>query len=225
MFLYDSVIMLAVILVITFFARVVKIKNKTALVSVILVSIFLGGIALYVVQCFFGVRFYSQKIDLNQLRQLRVTDIRKGYDQKHFNDFSKISESSGRYENAVCKTYRVKEKGVNSKIDVTVYFFKDKKEADNYFILSQKLYENKTYLPSDPLHSVKKENTYPRYIVSYVKSYYRDYGDIVYLPSKISYLSDVTYQDESMVIVMNEESNKAETGKNAVLKDLISRFR
>lgn len=222
MFFYQAVIMLAVIAIISLLAYVLKIKSRTVLSISIVTIILIGGVALFAIQNYFGVHLYPQKLDNTALSSLRISPAQAKELKSAFSDYSQSQGTQA--GNTLSKTYHVNGNGANSTIDVAICVFSSKKEADNYFFMSQKFYENKTYLPADNENSDTGTSKDPRYILSMLKSNYDDFSDLIYLPSKIGYSSNLIWQNGSVIITMNEKANKEVTNKGTVLKDIESRL-
>ena len=232
MFIYQSLIMLAVIVIVCVFAYVIKIKNRTLLASIILVSILAAGLGMYAVQNYFGIHFYTQQVDTASLQKIRISTARAADVRRLFSTYSAVSptesdsSTSGSQKvqaNTILRrTYHLYTGGASSTVQATVYTFGSEEDADSYFEVSQRFYENKTYLPGDPKQSQKEPGKNPRYIVSYVKSNYDDVNDLMYFPSKISYLSSVTVQTGRVIIALDEESSGLTVSKNSVIRDILA---
>lgn len=224
MFFYQAVIMLAVISAICLFAYVIKIKNRVVLAILIILLASGGAGAICLTQNIFDSHFYKQAVAASNLENLRFTEEQKNKLNTIFNDYSNVSGTEEGYKCALTKRFTVDNNGAHSVIDVGIYAYENLNEADQYFKLSQKLYENRIYLPPDNKLSVKTAADSHKYIVTYVKSFYRDYGDIMYLPGKITYLSAVTVQDENVVVTLYEQTNKPVSNKNSIISQIVKKL-
>ena len=221
MVFYQCAIMAAVVFIIYLIASVFKVKNRTVLVISILVLIFAGGIGLYAVQNYFGAHIYTQKIDSSLIERLQFTQSEKENVRKIFSDYEVVSGNGSPV--VLSKTYAVNGKGARSSIEVNICLFGSKKGSDSYFNFIQKIHD-KNYLPPDPSHSLKTEGRNLRYITTFIKSSYDDYDDIIYVPSKISYSSDLTIEDGSMIIALSEKSNRPVTNKDTVIHQILAKL-
>jgi hypothetical protein len=218
MFIYQAVIMAAVVAAVYILTYFLKGKRRKLLLLFIACLITAGGAGLYAIQYHFGNHFYTQKVSTQSLGQIDFTDQQKRDMSKIFSDYSKVS-INGQTSDAIGKVYNISGNGANSKIDSDFYLFSNVKDANNYFEASQKFYENKGYIPLDTLRS-KKTGVGTRYLISFIKSQYKDYSDLIYLPSKITYSSDVVIQDENLIILITETANRPVTNKDVVLNDI-----
>lgn len=221
MFFYQAVIMGLVLGIVLILMYVLKLKNRTILAFSIITLIIIAGVCMYAVQYFFGNHFSSQNINTQDLEQMTFSRGQKGEWHKIFGGYSDLSGEQP--TDAIGKVYKLKSGAQTSQIEADVYVFYGEKDADKYFEFSQKFYENKNYIPLDPLKCHKTGN--PKYLVSFVKSEYKDVNDFIYLPSKISYTSDAIVQSGNIIVSLTENSNKPVSMKNAVLKDIISRIK
>lgn len=222
MLLYQALIMAVIVIAIYLLAFLVKFKKRKFLVVSIIVLLIAGGIGLYAVQYFFSNHYYTQKVDTGAIEAISLTDEQKKNIRSIFSDYKEIS-GSGQSADRLEKTYEIDGNGGHSTIDAEIYIFSDSKYADNYFSASQKFYDNENYIPLDPLRS-KKEGSGVHYLVSGIKSQYLDYTDFIYLPSKITYKSDVIIEYDNIIFHLRENANKAVTNKDAVIKDIKSKL-
>jgi hypothetical protein len=209
----------AAIYVLTYF---LKVKRRKLLLLLIACLITAGGAGLYAIQYYFGNHYYTQKVSTQSLSQIDFTDQQKHDIREIFSDYGKIS-INGQASDAIGKVYNINGNGASSIIDSDFYLFSNVKDANNYFEASQKFYENKSYIPLDTLKS-KKTGVSTRYLISFIKSQYKDYSDLLYLPSKITYSSDVVIQDENLIILITETANRPVTNKDVVLNDIENRL-
>jgi hypothetical protein len=214
--------MFLVVVIICLLAYVFKIKNHLLLAALILILAFAGAGSLSLVQSVFSSHFYVQKIDVNDLKNLKISQPQKKELRGIFKDYKTVSDSESVGSNAIDKTYDIDSAGANSEVTVTIYSFDSDKSATEFFTLSQRFYENKNYLQADNQKSLNKKGLTHRYITSYIKSSYPDYRDIIYLPSKIVYQSDVIVMDNDVIFSIHERSNKVVTNKNTVIKGILS---
>ena len=223
MFFYQALIMVVVVTSIYLLSIFLKGKKRKFLVVSIIVLVTIGGVCLYAVQYCFSNHFYDQKVNLAALDSIDFTTQQKADLHRLFSDYNQVS-FSGRVSDEIAKTYHINSNGVYSVIESDIYLFSNTKDADNYFNASQKFYENKSYIPLDS-DKTKKADVNNRYLISFIKSQYKDYTDIIYLPSKITYASDVVLQDENVIIQITETSNKPATNKNTVINDIITKLK
>jgi hypothetical protein len=224
MFVYQALIMFAVLVVICLIVFVIKIKNRAVLAISILVLAVAGAGAISAVQDYFGTHFYNQSINVSYLKKLKFTSKQEADFGSIFSDYHSISQDKTHPLESIGKTYQVSGNGAQSQVDVNIITFENKTEATRYFDLRQKFYDNKTYLPSNSKQSEKAASDSHKYVTSYIKSIYKDYTDIVFLPSKIAYLSNVIVEDNNVVVLINESANKPVTNKNVVIEDLLKKL-
>lgn len=221
MFIYQAVIMLAVVLIFCLLAFVFKIKNRTILALSILVLVVGGGLSLSLIQAYFGNQYYDQKINTELYKNLIMTEEQKSSLPRIFSDFKDIDTVQDQYSAALEKTYDIQDGAVNSSVKVDLYLFSDKAGADEYFKLRQTFYEYKYYMQIDGKLSKKSpgDDTF-RYLTSYIGSYYKDYKELLYVPSKIYYLSESVIQSGNLIVSINEKSNKPVTEKGKILEKI-----
>lgn len=223
MFIYQAVIMAVVAVAIYILSYFLRSKKRKLLVTSIIGLIVIGGIGLYAVQYYFGNHFYNQKVNTEALANINFTDNQKKNLSNLFSDYSDINLNSKTID-AIGKTYKVNGNGASSTIEANIYLFSNEKDADNYIEASQKFYENKNYIPLDSL-STKKKGPGNLYLVSLIKSQYKDYTDLIYLPSKITYTSDVVIKNSNIIILITETSNKPVTNKDTVINSIESKLK
>lgn len=221
MFFYQAVIMIAVLLIICLLAYVIKLKNRAVLAVAILLLATSGALGLAGIQGYFGTKFSTQNVNLTELKKIKLNSVQKDNLFKIFSDYENIMGTESEYKDAVSKTYHISGNGTNSVIKVNILVYNSENEADNYFKIHQKFYDNKIYLPADDKMSLKTETGGQKFITSYIKSYYKDYRDIIYLPSKITYLSETLFEDENVIITIDETAGKPVTNKNVVFEDIL----
>lgn len=209
--------MAVVVIAIYILAMLLKTKNRKMLVISIIGLITAGGIGLYAIQYHFGNHYYKQDVNTSSFSDIKFTSQQKANLHKIFSNYDQ-SSTNGKATGAISKTYHISGNGANSVINSNIYLFTNEKDADKYFEASQKFYDNKAYIPLDGVKSKKAGNV--RYLVSFIKSQYKDYTDLIYLPSKITYSSDVVIQNENVIIQITETSNKPITNKDSVIKDI-----
>lgn len=217
MFVYQSLIMAAVVISIYILAMLLKTRNRKLLVFSIIGLITAGGIGLYAIQYYFGNHYYEQNVDTTLFSDIKFTSHQKSDMLKTFSNYGE-SSAAGSAAGELSKIYNVKGNGAHSVINSNIYLFTNEKDADKYFAASQKFYDNKTYIPLDGEKSKKTGDD--RYLVSFIKSQYKDYTDLIYLPSKITYSSDVVIQNGNVIIQLTETSNKPVTNKDTVILDI-----
>lgn len=221
MFFYQALIMGVIVSIIFILTYLIKLKNRTVLVFSIIILIGLGGIGMYAVQYYFGNHFYQQNINTSQLSNLESERFQRSTAQAVFSDYHDTSNIQP--ADTIEKVYKINANGAQSRIVSEIYFFSDKTDANNYYEFSQKFYANKNYIPLDPIKCQNKDIGV-KYLVSFIKSEYKDVNDFIYLPSKISYTSDLIIQDDNIIVTLTETSNKPVTNKNTVVKDIIHRI-
>lgn len=222
MFFYQAVIMGAVIAAIYILAHFLKNSHRRLLILFIAVLILAGSAGLYSIQYFFGNHFYKQKLPAAALGGIQVSSAQFQTLKQRFSDYSELG-AKGKSSDILSKTYHVSGNGASSSIEVDVYLFSNGKDADNNFEASQKFYENKNYIPLD-IDQSRKFGGRNRYLISYIRSQYTSYTDFIYLPSRITYSSDVLVQSGDVLFQITEVSNKPVTNKAAVLNDIEKRL-
>ncbi len=222
MFFYQAVIMIAVVAAIYIMVFFLKARNRKLLFAFIAFLIVAGAAGLYAIQYYFGNHYYTQKVSTQMLGKIDFTASQEQDIGKIFSDYSEV-KINGQTSDALAKTYDIDGNGAKSVIDSDIYLFSSVKDANKYFEASQKFYENKAYIPLDTQRS-KKTGGGTCYLISFIKSQYKDYSDIIYLPSKITYSSDVVIQDENLIILITETANKPVTNKDAVISDIESKL-
>jgi hypothetical protein len=218
MFLYQALIMAVVVVAIYVLAYFLKSKNRKILVISIIALVLASGVGLYAVQYIFGNHFYTQELDASALEGVSITSQQKQEMQQIFSDYKEINDDT-QSADALEKTYKINGNGAQSTIYATIYIYSNSKDADNNFEANQRFYENKSYIPLDTLNS-KRKGSGDYYLVSFIKSQYKDYSDFLYLPSKISYASDVIIKYDNVIISLSETANKPVTNKEAVIDDI-----
>lgn len=222
MLLYQGLIMAVVVIAIYLLAFLVKFKNRKVLVTSIVILITLGGIGLYAVQYYFGNHYYTQEIDSDTIEGIRLTANQGKNIRTIFSGYTEVSDNA-QSADTLEKTYEIDANGAHSTIDTNIYIFSNSKDANNYFSASQKFYDNENYIPLDALRS-KKKGSGVRYLISGIKSQYKDYTDFLYLPSKITYTSDIIIEYDNIIFQLSENANKPVTNKAVVINDIISKL-
>lgn len=223
MLFYQVVIMGGVIAAIYVLTHFLKSAHRKLLILFIAVLITAGAACLYYIQYYFGNHFYKQELSASTLGSITLPPMQKQEFRKIFPDYTALA-SKGKSADVLGRVYHVTGNGASSAIDVDVYLFSNSKDADNYFEASQKFYENRHYIPLDVDLSKKSGDT-NRYLISYIRSQYTNYTDFIYLPSRITYSSDVVVQSNDIVIQINEVANKPVTNKAPVLQDILRRLK
>lgn len=218
MFVYQLIIISLVVILIYILAYILKKRHRNILVFGILVLITAGGIGLYAVQYYFGNHYYTQEISTSSIEGIQITESQSKNFKKIFSDYKCIKDDEYMAD-AYRKTYTINANGAKSVIEASVYIFSESADADKYFEANQKFLENKNYIPLDAQKS-KKKGIGERYLVSLIKSQYKDYTDFLYRPSKITYLSDVTIAYNNVIISLTETSNKPVANKGIVLDEI-----
>lgn len=221
MLFYQVIILAAVVLIICLLAYIIKIKNRLLLLVLILIFASAGAGGLCLVQYVFSSHFYVQSVDVNELQKMKFTQEQQKNLKTIFSDYNPVSDVDSFMNTAISKKYLINKNGVSSKITVTIYDFDTNKSAEQFFLLGQRFYESKNFLPSEDKLSLIKKGIPHRYTTSYIKSVYSDYKDIIYLPSKISYQSEIMVLDNNMVVFIRETANKPVSCKNEVIDDIL----
>lgn len=235
MVFYQVLILIAVVLIICLLAYVVHVKNRLVMMIVILVVASVGAAAFCFVQYVFSSRFYEQKVNVNYLKDMRFAEyIESDYGtvQKEdlktlfsdYKDYKSTSDFDTYMLSAIRKEYKINANGASSAINSYIFTFESRESAEQFFTISQKFYETKNYLPAESKYSLTKKGNYHRYMTSYIKSVYKDYKDIIYLPSKITYQSEVMVLDGNVVVYITETANKPVTNKDRVLAEINSKL-
>lgn len=221
MFIYQGVIMLLVAVAIYLLAVFFKMKNRKILVILMAAVFIVGGAALYYVQYYFNNHYYDQNINTAAIEKINFSDDKTANIGEVLDGFEKTGEnqSSATYK----KVYDIDAQGAHSKITATVYVFSDSSDADKNFTTGKSFYDSKNYIPLDPLKS-KKSGDGTKYLISGIKSQYQDYTDLIYLPSKINYLSDVVIESNKVVITLSETANKPVTNKEQIVNEIVSKL-
>jgi hypothetical protein len=222
MIFYQAVIMAVVVIAIYVLAFILKFKKRKMLVLCVIFLIMAGGVGLYAVQYAFGNHFYTQELDNSSIERVHFTARQQHDISKIFRDYKRIS-GSGHSAYAIGKTYRVTGYDAKSVIESNIYLFSNSRDAENYFKASQKFYDNKNYIPLDSFNSKNKGNG-RHYLISLVKSGYRDYTDLIYLPSKITYSSDLVVEDGNVILQLNEIADKPVSNKQQILDTILNRL-
>ena len=222
MIVYQAIIMAAVVIAIYILAFILKFKRRKLLVLFVIVMIMAGGVGLYAVQYAFGNHYYTQELNSKTVEKVRLTPDQRRDITGVFGDYKRIA-GSAHSTYALGKVYHLSGNGAKSVIESTVLIFSNTRDADSYFLANQKFYDNKDYIPLDTLNSNPKGKGL-HYLVSLIKSEYKDYTDIVYLPSKITYSSDLLIQDGPVIIQLDETADKPVTNKQAILDGIIDKL-
>lgn len=222
MFIYQAVIMAAVVIAIYLLAFIVKMKRRKLLVVSMVAILVIGGGALYYVQYFFSNHYYTQEISTAEVEKITFPQMNEAKLKEIFTDYSEENDPKTNSD-VLTKTYKISANGADSTIAANIYVFTNSADADQYFSAGQHFYDNKNYIPLDELQS-KKDGDGTRYLISGIKSQYQDYTDILYLPSKINYCSDVVIESDNVIINLSETSNKPVTNKQKVFDDILSKI-
>ena len=225
MFFYQALIMGAVVLAVFLILFVIRVKNRVVLAASMTLLAVAGAGALCGVQNIFNTRLYIQPVDVDMLRQMVFTSVQREDIPSLFPDYAALTTDNGLgYVHAVTKTYHINGNGAASTIRVIVYQFPSRTAADEYLEVSQRFYNSKNYLPADSSRSERVSSAEHKYITSYIKSLYPNYADLIYVPSKIVYYSDVIVQDGNVMVDINEQSNKTAINKGQVISEILARI-
>jgi hypothetical protein len=222
MILYQAVIMAAVVIAIYILAFILKFKRRKVLVLSVVALITAGGVGLYAVQYAFGNHYYTQELDSASIENIHLTAGQQRDIAGIFSGYKRIA-GSAHSTYALGRYYHISGNGAKSVIESSIYIFSNARDADNYFKASQKFYDNKNYIPLDSFNS-KIKGKGRHYLVSLVKSEYKDYTDLVYLPSKITYSSDLVIEDGNVIVQLDETANKPVTNKQVILDGIVNRL-
>lgn len=221
MFFYQAAIILAVVLLLGLLVFVIRLKNRGLLAAAVLLLSVAGAGAVLGVQNYFGAHIYVQNVDVSQLHRLTFSSkVRKSMD-KVFTDYTR-TDADGLL--TYRKTYNEKTGGVTSAVTVNISVYPTKEEADRYFSMSQKFYDNRNFVPIDSSRSLKTAGLTHRYLTTFIKTQYGNYTDLFYLPSRMSSYSYVIVQDENIMVTLSERAHKPVCTKNVVIKDLLNRL-
>lgn len=222
MFVYQAAIILGIILLLGILIFTVHIRRRGLLAVAAVVLSVAGAGAMFAVQNVFGAHIYQQNIDLALVRRL-------AYAPGHLSDAGSVLAGYQKNEKeglvSYSKTYRIRSGRVTSSIRATVSLYPTREEADRYFTMSQKVFENKKYVPVDTAQSQREDNdASQRYLVTYIKTEYSDENDLIYLPSKMSNYSYIIVQNGSTILTMSETARGRVCVKNTVFKKLAGLF-
>ena len=220
MFVYQAAIIFAIMLLLGILVFTVHIRRRGLLAVAAIVLAVAGAGAMFAVQNVFGAHIYQQKLDRTLVRRLAQAS-------GHLSDTGKLLTGYEKTEKeglvSYVKNYSVPSGGVTSSIEVTVSFYPTKEEADRYFSMSQKVFENKKYVPVDTAQSQREENSESqRYLVTYIKTEYPDENDLINLPSKMSSYSYVIIQNDHVILTISETAQGRVCMKNTVLQKLVN---
>lgn len=237
MFIYQALIMGAVVLIVFLLLFVFRLHNRAALAGLMVLLAVGGAVGLGAIQNIFNTKFYPQPVNVSLLREMQFSDTQRENIGKLFPDYSStaVGDTTGGVIHttsddvtasavAVTRNYTVTAHGATSKIRVVVYSFASTGEASQYLDIRQRFYNTNNYLPADSSKSLKTESADHKYITTYIKSMYPDYADFLYVPSKIRFYSEVLVQDKNVLVDINEESNKRVVNKTTVIEDILSRI-
>lgn len=224
MVFYQVLILIAVVLIICVLAYVFRIKSHMALLIVILVVASAGAGGFCLVQYIFSSHFYTQNVNVNYLQKLRFTGEQQDELGDIFSDYKPVTNLDIIADDVLRKNMTVTKDGATSTIQTTIYQFDSTKSAEQFFIVSQRFYDSKNFLPAESKLSLTKKGIRHRYMTSYIKSYYPDYKDIIYFTSKVKYQSEVMVMDNNMIVFVLETSNKPVSYKNTVIADMVQRL-
>jgi hypothetical protein len=234
MFIYQSVIMLVIVISVFVLAYVIKIKHRTTVLALAILVLVVGGsLSINLIQDYFlGVHVAPQNVDVKLYNNMRLSDTQKDTLAKTFSDFNNITGSSIEYKTALEKTYTIKNGGVNSSIKVDLLLFKSEASANENFkqhqMFGESVYkmfsEKKFFIPEDPSKSKITKTYIPKYITSFIRSNYTDYTELMYVPKNIYYQSEIVVQDGNFILYMTERTNKPASEKNTILKEIVSKL-
>lgn len=229
MFLYQAAIMVAVIALVFCAITLLHIRKSSALkrsiLAVIILALITGGaLSLSVIQDYFNGQYYQQKLDPGLYSSLKVGEKQKESLPSLFPDYKNITADEASCSAALQKTYKIRDGAVSATLTVDLFCYKTRSGADEFFRLHQDFYDNKLLLLYDPKLSRKTAGADPKYITSYIHSSYSSPKDLLYLPSKMSYLSEIVVQNDNFVLFISENSNRPVTEKAKVLKTIRERL-
>lgn len=237
MFIYQALVMGAVVLIVFLLLFVFQMRNRAALAGLMVLLAVGGAFGLGAIQNIFNPKFYLQPINVSLLREMQFSDAQRADIGRLFPDYSSVTagdttgggirtvpENAAAGAVAVTRNYTVTSHGAASKIRVVIYSFASTGEASQYLDIRQRFYNTQNYLPADSSKSLKTESSDHKYITTYIKSMYPDYADFLYVPSKIRFYSEVLVQDKNVLVDINEESNKPVANKTTVIEDILSRI-
>lgn len=199
-----------------------KAKRKKFLVIIMagVLAVGLGG--LYYVQYFFSNHYYTQEIEPSTIESIKFDDSKIKNIKNLLDDYEKKTTSDQK-STVYQKVYQIDNNNSSSTIQADIYVFSDISDADNYFSAEQNLYDNKNYIPLDPLKSKRKGNG-TLYLLSGIKSQYRDYTELLYLPNRIDYCSDLVIKSENVIVSLSETCDNATSNKDQVISDIASKL-
>lgn len=238
MFVYQVLIMGAVVLIVFLLLFVLRIRNRAAMVGLMVLLAVGGAAALGAIQNVFNTKLISQPVNVSLLRDMQFSDAQRADIGKLFPDYSSAAvgedltggsihtSSEGISGNAVAVTrsYTITANGATSHIRAVIYSFATTGEASQYLDIRQRFYNSQNYLPADPTRTQKSDSSDHKYITTYVKSMYPDYADFLFVPSKITCYSEVEVQDKNILVDIYEESNKPVVNKTTVIEDILRRI-
>lgn len=225
MFVYQAIIMFLVIFIVFVLAFVIKLRNRSILFVLIVALVLIGSFTLSLIQDYFGVQYYTQKIDTSYYSKLKLTQTQKSRLGSILKGFTNTTASQEQCRAAYEKNEKLQIGKLSSSIRVDVMLYKTEPDAYEYLRVRQRFYDNKVVLPSDPVKTEKSNKDADfRYITSYIRSSYENVNDLIYVPSRIYYISEVIIQDGDMIIDLSERTNKPDTAKNQVLAELAKDF-
>ena len=221
MFLYQAAIILAVLLILILLVVVFRVKKRGLLIAAVLLLSVGGAAGVLTVQNYFGAHVYTQKVDMTEVKSLTFSDKDRSRLDVLFSDYTQTtSEGLTSYE----KVYHEKAGAVSSTVTAEIHVFPSREEADRLFSVSQKFYENKFFAPIDSSRSLRQSSTGHRYLVTYIKTQYSDYTDLLYRPSRMASYSNIIVQDDNIVVMLSEHARKPVCTKDAVLRDILRRL-
>lgn len=223
MLVYQAVIMFLVIGIVFILAFVLRIKRRLLLAVIIVVLVIGGSLILSLIQYSFGVIFYEQKCDVSYYDKIRLNAAQKDHMGEALSGFQDVTATQEQYRSAFSRDFKADDGSVHSTIKVTYARYKKKNDAEKAFQVRQIFYENKLFMPKYNEKTKIGNRNAPlafEYITSYIRSNYPNYNDIIYLPSKLYYVSEVVIKDNDMIIDLYETSNKHVTEKNKVMAQI-----
>jgi hypothetical protein len=233
MFIYQSVIMLAVVTIVFVLAFIIKIKHRSILALSIFVLVVAGSLSINLIQDYFlGVHVTNQNVNVKLYSSMHLSDNQKDSLAALFSDYTNMTEDSIQYQTALEKTYNINNGNVNSSIKVYLLLFKTETLADENFkqheMFGESVYkmfaQKKFLIPEDPSKTKVLKTDNPKYLTSFIRSNYTDYTSIMYVPKNIFYQSEIVVQDDDFILYMTEHSNKPLSEKNAILENIDARL-
>lgn len=233
MLVYQSLVMILVIgaVFLLFFLLREKMRLlswRLVLCGIIVTLVVGGSLLLSVIQSFFGVYFYNQNCDVTLYGKLALSAAQEKNPGAALKGYKKTTAANDGALVLYERTYAVQSGKVRSSIKVTYTLWKTSAAAEDAFRKKVTLFEDdsekyKLFMPKYPDKSKigKKNAPLPfEYVTTYTRSNYPNYNEILYVPSRLYYLSEVVIRDRNETIDLYETSNKNVTEKNRVMNEI-----